>query len=248
MQSNINDSCDNTNLKFYDLWKEYEIFLKAKYKYQTYSKIIERVNTHILPFFKDMYIKNISHLDIVKWMNIINEKKYSYNYCSAIHTALVEVLNYGVEFYNLKDNMAKRVGNFAKVKSKKEMQYWTLDEYESFINVIKDKTYKVFFETLYFTGIRQGEARALTWNDLKNNYIEINKTIAREKYNGEYVINSPKTESSNRIVLIHDNLKKSLHSLLKNEKKKKDFNSNWLISTEYKPITIKVFFLFLIFQ
>lgn len=237
MQTDINSSCSITNLKFIDLWYEYEKYLKVKYKYQTFSKIIERVNNHILPFFKDMYVSDITQFEIIDWMNNINEKKYSFNYCSALHTALVEILNYGVDFYNLKDNIAKKVGNFARVKSKKEIQFWTFEEYEKFINAVDNKMYKVFFETLYSTGIRQGEARALTWNDLKDNYIEINKTISKTMYNGEYVINSPKTESSMRIVYIDKKLKNSLLNLLKNEKEKEDFNMNWFIFGGKKPLS-----------
>lgn len=238
MQSNINNSYCDDDLLFIDLWCEYEEYLKVKSKYQTYSKIIERVNNHILPFFKDMKINDISHRDIIAWMNNINKKEYSYNYCSALHTALSSIFEYGVKYYNLKNNMAKKVGNFAKNKNQREIQFWTFEEYKKFINVVDNEKYRVFFETLYSTGIRQGEARALTWNDLKENYIEINKTISRARFNGDFVINSPKTKSSMRIVYIDDKLKKSLLHLLKTEKKKKDFNINWYIFGGEKPLSV----------
>ncbi len=54
--------------------------------------------------------------------------------------------------------------------------------------------------TLY-TGIRIGELCALTWDDVTNDYISINKTMYRTKGNTdktEIKISSPKTTSSNR--------------------------------------------------
>ena len=41
--------------------------------------------------------------------------------------------------------------------------------------------YKKLFETLYYTGLRQGECLALTWKDFQNDYLDIYKTISKEK-------------------------------------------------------------------
>ena len=239
MQTNfLSISCNEIeNLKFSDLWLEYYSFLQIKYKYQTFSKIEERVKNHILPFFKDYYVKNIKHYDIINWMKNIDSNNYSYNYCSSLFSALSDILSYAVSFYGLNENIAKKVGNFPKKKPKKEISFWTFEEYSKFISCINDQLYKTFFDTLYSTGMRQGECMALKWNDFKGNSIEVNKTISKTKYNGEYVINSPKTDSSCRIINIDTLLQKSLNDLLEKEKTKENFNSEWFIFGGKKPLS-----------
>lgn len=231
-------SCNDIgNLTFNDLWLEYYDFLQIKYKYQTFSKIEERVKNHILPFFKDYFVINIKHYDVINWMKYIDSNNYSYNYCSSLFSALSDILGYAVSFYGLNENIAKKVGNFPKKKPKKEISFWTFEEYNKFINCVPDRLYKTFFETLYSTGVRQGECIALKWSDFKEDFIEINKTISKTKYNGEYVINSPKTASSCRIIYIDEKLKKSLNDLLEQEKNKENFNSNWFIFGGNKPLS-----------
>ena len=57
--------------------------------------------------------------------------------------------------------------------------------------------------------MRRGEMIALEWSDIdfENNLLKINKTYNR--INGQDVITSPKTETSNRIINIPDFLKNS---------------------------------------
>ena len=50
-------------------------------------------------------------------------------------------------------------------------------EFKQFISCENDLKFKCLYETLYYCGLRRGEARALTWNDidLDNRIIKINK-------------------------------------------------------------------------
>src|SRR5699024_6516814 len=65
------------------------------------------------------------------------------------------------------------------------MDYWILDEFKTFIGVVDEFIYYVLFMTLYYSGMRKGEALALTWGDIdtENNTIYINKTKTREGVN-----------------------------------------------------------------
>ncbi|MDO4775550.1 MAG: site-specific integrase [Aerococcaceae bacterium] len=69
----------------------------------------------------------------------------------------------------------------------------------------------VFFRVLAFTGMRKGEALALTWRDinLTDKSITINKTVSRNT-KGQLIITTPKTRNSNRIIQIDDNTLRSL--------------------------------------
>ena len=77
---------------------------------------------------------------------------------------MVNILNYAIRFYDLKDNIATLTGNFKrKTELKKNVNFWTIEEFQKFIDCVDDFVYKTFFETLYYTGLRQGEALALNW-------------------------------------------------------------------------------------
>lgn len=56
-----------------------------------------------------------------------------------------------------------------------KVDFGTFEEFTKFIVEIDDIVYKSLFITLYFTGCRLGECLSLTRNDLKDNYIDINK-------------------------------------------------------------------------
>ena len=66
---------------------------------------------------------------------------------------------------------------------------------------------------LFFTGMRKGELLALKWQDINfnNNTININKTITRE-----HELLPPKTNSSNRIISINNNIIVQLYNLKQN--------------------------------
>ena len=88
-------------------------------------------------------------------------------------------------------------------KNADEMLFWTKEEFDSFIEVMRDRpaSYAVFM-TLYYTGMREGELLALTPADVdfEKATITINKSYQR--LDGRDIISSPKTPKSNRVITI----------------------------------------------
>ena len=86
-------------------------------------------------------------------------------------------------------------------EERKEMNYWTVDEYSKFSNEMMDKPISYYaFQMLYWTGIRVGELLALTAGDFdfENGTVTINKSYQR--LHREDVVTPPKTEKSNRTI------------------------------------------------
>lgn len=80
-----------------------------------------------------------------------------------------------------------------------EMDFWTLEEYQKFIDYTMDnRPAYMAFQIMFWTGIRKGELLALTRGDfdLEKGLVDISKSYAR--LNGEDVINPPKTPKSKR--------------------------------------------------
>ena len=95
----------------------------------------------------------------------------------------------------------------AKVK-KRDYSIYTLEEYMEFRKYLSEMS-RVFFDLLYFTGIRKGEAMALDVKDISD-VISIRKTI-----DVKGIVTSPKTDSSIRTVAIPPFLLAELNEYIK---------------------------------
>lgn len=102
---------------------------------------------------------------------------------------------------------------------KKEVQPLTAEEQRIFENAIAGDEYEMLYKLALYSGLRQGELLALTWNDINFDkcYIDVNKTIVdipnktiAGRGKNEKVIQTPKTKSSIRIV----NIPKSIITML----------------------------------
>jgi len=175
--------------------------------WQTKENIIQQ---KILPYFGNYKINEITTKDVRAWQNEMlayrNEenKPYSSSYLKTLHTQLSAIFNYAVRFYDLRSNPAAKAGNMGS-EVRKEMLFWTKEEYQKFSEVMMDKPISYYaFQMLYWTGIREGELLALTPADFdfEKGTVKISKTYQRIK--GEDMITSPKTKKSNRTVQMPD--------------------------------------------
>lgn len=201
-------------IKFEVAVKEYLYESELRLKPNSYRSAKNRIVINILPYFKGKYIHKISKKDYMEWQIKMNEKGFSIRYKKNLHIAFVIFLNYCVKNYDLKTNVASLVGNFKQIDyEEKNGNIWTIEEFNQFISIVDDPIYKTLFNLLYFTGLRIGEALALTFNDIENNSISINKNMTRFIKNGSHVIVKPKSKSSIRKIGIDDILKKELLDL-----------------------------------
>ena len=109
----------------------------------------------------------------------------------------------------------------------KEMDYYTYEEFNQFISVIDKLKWKCLFETLYFCGLRHGELRGLTWDniDLEGKNLTVNKNCVNEKGDhGYWKLCTPKTRTSYRTIPIPDILVNDLKIYKEESMKIKSFN------------------------
>ena len=131
-------------------------------------------------------------------------KKYANAMLKTIHAQLSAIFNHAMKYYGLTTNPACAAGSMGKAE-KKEMKFWTLDEYRAFSKEIMDKPISYHaFEMLYWCGLRIGEMLALTPEDFDfdKKRVRINKSF--QCLHGKEVITSPKTLKSNRYVDLPD--------------------------------------------
>lgn len=226
----------NDDISFADLYK---VFIQSKeqsLKFQSFRSLKNRCEKHLLPFFKDYKINNIRAIDYIEWKNKILSHNYSYAYTSSLHQAMVNILNFAMSFYDLNENIATKVGNFSRKNYIPNVNFWTFDEYKKFISKVDDFVFYVLFDLLYYSGLRLGEIRALSWNDLKDDYIIVNKTLIRKSINNSQ-FNTPKTHSSIRNVKIDDYVLKNLKKLKDYYKQYIGFSEEWFIFGGLFPLS-----------
>ncbi len=194
------------NMKFASFIEIYLRDIKPRLKLNTYMTKVNIIDTKIKPYFKNKSLSEIDAADVIKWQNELisyrdeNDKSYTDTYLRTIQNQLSAIFNHAVRFYGLSKNPSQQAGKMGK-SSAKEMSFWTLDEYNQFIETMKDKPMSFYaFEVLYWTGVRVGELLALTKGDFdfENRLLRIDKSYQRIQ--SKDYITDPKTEQSNRTI------------------------------------------------
>ena len=88
-------------------------------------------------------------------------------------------------------------------EKKTERQIYEYDDFIKFLSAKDDLKYKCLWQTLYYCGLRIGEDRGLTWEDIdfSNKRLHINKQVLSiDNYSSSYYVCNLKTASSNRIL------------------------------------------------
>ena len=226
----------SSNITFKKLYEEYHKDYVLINKKQSIRRTESYFKNHILPFFQNATVSKITESDYMNWQEKVLSKNYSDSFNKGLHTAMVSILKYGQKFHNLGRNVAQEAGGFKKRNIRKRYEVWSYDDYRKFISVIDDIKDKALFMFLYETGVRFGEAAALTFEDFHGSYVEINKTLAKElDENHNHIINTPKTTSSNRTISLSENVIKIIKQLEEYYSKCIGFNNKWYIFGGIKP-------------
>lgn len=186
----------------------------------TYILHERNVKTKILPYFKDIKLKDIKPLRYQKFINHLAEQGYSKRTIEIIHGTMFNALSTAVKpLKKLEENPCEGV-TIPKIPKKKEkLAYINSDDISFFLKIARQDNYLyyIFFKTLLETGMRKGEAAALQRKDidLKNNYIHINKSLDFQVKEGEERFGETKTYDSERRIKISNSLAKELTAHMK---------------------------------
>lgn len=190
------------DMTFEAFFEFYANDIKPRLKENTWLTKEHIVETKIMPYFAKQIISEITTKDVMAWQNELlayrdeNRKPYSQTYLKTVHNQLSAIFNHAVRHYDLRSNPASKAGNMG-TEERKEMKFWTKDEYKKFADEMMDKPVSYYaFEVLYWCGIREGELLALTSADFDfvKGTLTINKSYQRLK--GRDVITTPKTKKA----------------------------------------------------
>lgn len=129
---------------------------KNKLKERTVYNKKYMIDKHILPYFKNKKVDEVTSSDIIQWQNAMEEKGYSQTYLCMVQNQLTALYTHAAKIYGLK-NPCVSVEKMGKSDAD-HIDFWTKEEYDRFISVVdKSDKYYVLFELLFWTGIRIGD-------------------------------------------------------------------------------------------
>ncbi len=170
--------------------------------------------------YKDYLITDITKPLIAEWLqDLRNDTKHKTRYKNAIIILVRSVLFYAEEVYEI-ETPVKSIKSLETPKKerqqKQEMHIWELEEFNKFYNALDSYVFKTFFEFLYWTGCRKGEARALHKSEvnLEAKTVTFKYTVDDDRYG---VKEGTKTDSGRRTISIDDTLVEHLKPLMESE-------------------------------
>ncbi|HEL2461260.1 TPA: site-specific integrase [Streptococcus suis] len=175
-------------------------------------------NRHIKDYFlKVDNVGKLTYEDIYQFREHLKQKvaqnsnkPLSTNTINKIMILLKKIFDVGLRKGYYATNPVKLLKKLPIEKTK--MQFWTVEEFQQFLTLFEPEEYniKLLFTVLFFTGLRLGEALALTWQDIdfSSNTIHITKSIYVNK--GISHISTTKTKAGTRRIIINKKLSQEL--------------------------------------
>ena len=206
---------------WYNAWmNEYKAHTVKKSTFDLYDTYY---NIYIKNILGKKIIQDLKPIHIQKLYNDMAKRGLKENTIKKVNTIICSMLQQAVKNEMIFKNPCVSV-DIPKTE-KTEKQILSAEQQDEFLQFIRSsnrwKKYHTLFTVALGTGMRIGELLALNWSDIDYNEktIEINKTLQylynKEKKKYEYVMQTPKTKTSKRIIPLLD----SLAFLLKKHRK-----------------------------
>lgn len=221
------------HMKLDELEIEFLAHQKLHFSMTTVKTNESRYNMHIKPYLGEKYIDKITAKDIQSIANMLkmSKRKYKNSYINHIIEGISKLYNYAIDMEYIDYNPAKRVKKLKEQKT--DIQYITKDQFESLYQIIDDYYYKTFLLILFYTGIRVGEARAITWSQInfKSNRLNVDAHIVDK--GGTRRVEGRKN-NKNYTLIMPINVRNSLFDIYNIEKNKDGFDDNKYVFGYYK--------------
>ncbi len=175
--------------------------LKYQTKISTYLKKKHIYDKYLLDQIKGLDIQDINNRFVLRYKEYLRGLPIHNNHKNTIYSSVSSLMNFAVKYGFVNNNPFRYLNDFKRIN--REQKVWSIEDLKRFISNSENPAVNTMVWVLFMTGMRKGEFRALTWNDIDfdNQLIKIYKTRSFISGLG-YETTAPKTSSSNREVLI----------------------------------------------
>ncbi len=209
---------DNRNLTLDKYFDEWMVGKRSGTKGNSLKTYKSHYRRHISPRLGNRKIHKIERREILTLQREVSEKM-SVSTCNSVLRVLKTILNDAVHDEIISKSPADGIKSLKETEKATETYHRALTEQEQrdFMEEMANDYYYEFAALLLCTGMRSGEAAALTWSDIdyKQNVIHITKTVTYNE-DGTIGIGSPKSESGKRDIPLND----TIRSILSSQRKK----------------------------
>lgn len=177
-----------TDMTFKDLYDEFYEYKKDKVKFSTMKTY--RVNSRPLEMLWNVKVRDFNVSHYLKWRSSIANQNIALRTKNGYYKFFKLLLNYGTKWHDF---------NFSSIYSKmekfvdpnavpKEMKFYTWEEFQKYISYKDDIKFRCVFETLYYCGLRRGELRGLSWDniDFEEKTLSVKKNVVNISGDGGY--------------------------------------------------------------
>ncbi len=231
-----NGKLNNKDIDFCDLYNNWWNVKKKELKITNANNLKPSLDKNMFSFFKPFKLSSINVAIINEYLKFMEEKELTINYKNSMISYCKECFIYATIYYDFDLKIANCLTKFRNDNPKEklkdsEFNFWTIEEFDSFIEIVDDPYYKLIFTFLYRTGLRIGEFKALKWTDidLKDKTLSISKELAHG------LTIKPKTKNSIRNVDLDDYLVNLLLKYEKEQKKLYGYTNEWYLFGGIKP-------------
>ena len=188
-------------------------FLKAEQeKKPTYIQSMKaNYSKHLLPYFQHATLRELNERHILEFREHLQQQsQLNPSTINKILLLLKQILNVGVANNIILSNPCLHLKNLP--TTQKKMEFYTANEFKLFIEPMKKndtftyQCYTTLFYLLFLTGLRIGEALALTWDDIQLHKQELSVTKTVSHLKGKTYVTPPKSKNSIRHVTLNTTL------------------------------------------
>ena len=147
--------------------------------------------------FADVPMSKIKKADLMEWYTNLSQLDIAISTKNYLIGVVRAVFKFGHEFYNL-PNEAAILKKYKRKAKAQDLNTWTPEEFNEFIQYVKGDHYRNIFTVMFWTGMRRGEALALRSEDYKDGTLHIYHQLKYEK-EGFMPL---KTDSSERTIRV----------------------------------------------
>lgn len=249
LAQSIKEETPSKSMSVQELFDEYMLVKKHEVRESSLDKSRRVLKYHVLPDMGDKKIHKLSLQILQTWKLDMEKKDLALTTKKNAYGEFRALLNYAVKMEYIPKNPLVKVGNFkSTIEPKKEMDFYTADEFIEYIAVAKECAqkaedsnninewhYYVFFAIAFYTGLRKGEIHGLQWSDIKDGYLSVNRSVAQKLKGGDRET-PPKNRSSIRTLQLPAPLISILAEHKDRCKKIDGFDDTYKICGGIKPL------------
>lgn len=220
-----------TKMTIGDLWDRWFEYQLDKVRVSTKRGYVH-TKKYIEPLFQIKCV-DFNEFHFEEWKKSMNNTNLNYVSKNDKLKTLRAVLNFGIKHYEF-HNFHRAMLMMTKFDNPgiivEDHLVYTPEEFDKFLSAEDNPRYRILWLTLYYCGLRIGEARGLQWKDIDwdSKTLWVNKQIQSiDNFGSNYFVCDLKTPSSNRKLIMCNALYEELKKYYDNCKQYTNFNDEF---------------------